>query len=77
MMKLFKFSIIFILLPICYDCFAQTYDSTVSTISQLPDKYYSNIDHKLTSINDKLTKKSLKYLAKFQQHEKKITGKIR
>ncbi len=48
----------------------------LTSIFYFKNKYYSNIDHKLTSINDKLTKKSLKYLAKFQQHEKKLQEKL-
>jgi hypothetical protein len=45
-------------------------------IQQLPNKYYSKVDKKINSVNAQLTKKSLKYLRKFQNQQKKITEKL-
>ncbi|MEO6672000.1 MAG: hypothetical protein ABIN93_01105, partial [Ginsengibacter sp.] len=52
--------------------YAQKIDSIATDIQNIPGRYYSKVDQKLTSINDRLTKKSLKYLAKFQKHEKRL-----
>jgi hypothetical protein len=56
--------------------YSQVPDSTLKNFPQLPDKYYSKVDKKISSVNDQLTKKSLKYLAKFQRQEKKIQQKL-
>jgi phage-related protein len=45
-------------------------------IQQLPNKYYSKVQKKINSVNAQLTKKSLKYLRKFQNQQKKITEKL-
>lgn len=47
-------------------------DSSLTALQDLPSKYYSKVDKKLSSVNDQLTKKSLKYLAKFQRQERKL-----
>jgi hypothetical protein len=56
--------------------YSQISDSSLKISPQLPDKYYSKVDKKISSVNDQLTKKSLKYLAKFQRQEKKLQQKI-
>jgi hypothetical protein len=59
-------------------CTAQSIDS-ISDLKEtlkLPAKYYSKVDKKLSSINNQLTKKSLKYLAKFQRQEQRIQQKL-
>ena len=56
---------------------AQPADSVVNGIRNLPDKYYSKVDKKLNLIGENLSKKSAKYLAKFQKREKKIQEKLR
>jgi cell division protein YceG involved in septum cleavage len=59
-------------------CFAQTIDSVRDdlTIAQLPNKYYTSVGKKINSINEHLTKKSLKYLKRFQRQETKIRQKL-
>ena len=42
----------------------------------LSKKYYSKVDKKINTANNQLTKKSLKYLAKFQRQERKLQQKI-
>jgi hypothetical protein len=56
--------------------YAQISDSSLKTSLQLPDKYYSKVNKKISSVNDQLTKKSLKYLAKFQGQERKLQQKL-
>ena len=59
-------------------CKAQVIDSLagVKIPTQLSDKYYSEVDKKINSVNGQLSKKSLKYLAKFQRQENRIQLKL-
>ena len=41
-----------------------------------PAKFYSRIQKKISSIDGKVTKKSLKYLAKFKRQEMRIEKKL-
>lgn len=75
-MKLFKALLSILLCALTYTSYAQQIDSAVNQIQHFPDNYYSKVDEKLNSINARLTKKSLKYLAKFQRHEKKLQQKL-
>lgn len=70
--------ILFTLFIACKPCIAQTIDSVRDdlTIPQLPNKYYTSVGKKINSINQHLTKKSLKYLRKFQRQETKIRQKL-
>ena len=43
----------------------------------MPSKFYSKVDKKISSIDDHLTKKSVKYLAKFQRQERKLQEKLK
>ncbi len=56
--------------------YSQIPDSSSNISSQLPGKYYSKVDKKISSVNEQLTKKSLKYLAKFQRQEERLMQKI-
>jgi hypothetical protein len=51
-------------------------DYSFKVSPQISDKYYSKVNKKISSVNDQLTKKSLKYLAKFQRQERKLQQKI-
>ena len=55
---------------------ARSSDSSISEIQDLPSKYYSKVDKKLSLVNDQLTKKSIKYLAKFQRQEQKLQRRL-
>ncbi|MGH2563509.1 MAG: hypothetical protein ACRDE5_03285, partial [Ginsengibacter sp.] len=55
---------------------AQAPDSSIAALQGLPSKYYSKVDKKISSVNDQLTKKSLKYLAKFQRQEQKLQRRL-
>lgn len=56
--------------------YSQIADSSLKISPQLPGKYYLNVDKKISTVNDQLAKKSVKYLAKFQRQERKIQQKI-
>lgn len=56
--------------------YSQIHDSSLNIAQQLPANYYSKVDKKLSSINDQVTRKSLKYLAKFQRQERKLQEKL-
>jgi phage-related protein len=70
--------ILFTLFIASKPCIAQTIDSVRDdlTIPQLPNKYYTSVGKKINSINQHLTKKSLKYLKRFQRQETKIRQKL-
>ncbi len=55
---------------------AQSIDSSINLSTQLPEKYYAKVDKKLSSVNEQLSKKSVKYLAKFQRQEEKLQKKL-
>lgn len=59
-------------------CTGQSIDSleTSNAIHELPKKYYFKVNRKINSVNAHLTKKSLKYLAKFQKQERRIQQKL-
>jgi hypothetical protein len=67
--------VIFITLSSVYS-YSQVPDSSLNESLQLPEKYYSKVNNKINAVNDKLIKKSLKYLAKFQRQERKIQEKM-
>jgi len=54
--------------------YSQKADSSLKTLQQLPDKYYSKVDNKLSSIDNQLTKKTTKYIQKLERQERKIQG---
>ena len=51
-------------------------DNSLSDLQSLPSKYYSKVDKRITSVNNQVTKKSLKYLARFQRQERRIQQKL-
>ncbi len=55
---------------------AQSLDTLSSNVQNIPDKYYSVIGKKYSSIEESLTKKSVKYLQKLQRQERKMNEKI-
>jgi hypothetical protein len=68
--------ILLILFIIVYNrCLAQE-DTLNNNLQKLPGNFYSKIDKKISSVNDQLTKKSLKYLVKFQRQERKLQQKF-
>ena len=75
-MGLLRLFITNILLALSSFCYSQQIDSTKKNVEDIPDKYYSKVDSKLSIINNKLTKKSVKYLTKFQRHEKRLQEKL-
>ena len=77
-MRKFACQLVIILFFACNQCSAQVIDSMGASeaIQQLPNTYYSKVDKKINSVNAHLTKKSLKYLRKFQNQQKKITEKL-
>lgn len=61
---------------ICISAYSQNVDSSIQKIKDLPDKYYSKINSKLTSLDDQLSKKTEKYLLKLQRQEQKLQAKL-
>lgn len=57
-------------------CGAQSTDSLASPAKDIPSKYYAKVDKKINSVDEQLTKKSIKYLAKFQRQEAKLQRKM-
>ncbi len=55
---------------------AQQADSLISPLQNFPASFYLKVDKKISGINDQLSKKSLKYLAKFQRQERKLREKL-
>ncbi len=55
----------------------QDADSVILNVEKLPGKYYSKVNKKISSIDEQLTKKSVKYLAKFQRQERKLQEKLK
>ena len=47
-------------------------NDSIAPIENIPQRYYSKVDKKISSLNEQLSKKSLKYLAKFQRQEIKL-----
>ncbi len=61
-----------------YTCTAHAQQSTglADSLQNIPSKYYRDVEKKLNSVSDRLTKKSLKYLAKFQKQEEKLQARL-
>ncbi|KAA9042051.1 hypothetical protein FW778_08550 [Ginsengibacter hankyongi] len=68
--------ILILLIAINLSSFAQDRDSALQNASQIPAKYYSTVNKKISGINEQLTKKALKYLAKFQRQEQKLQQRL-
>ncbi len=71
---------IFYLLLFClYAIQGKTQDATsvLSNIEGIPEDYYGRVDKKISSIDKQLSKKSAKYLAKFQRRDNKFRKKLR
>ena len=51
-------------------------DSSTQAALQLPKNYYVKVDKKISSVNEQLIKKSVKYLAKFQRQEAKLQKRL-
>ncbi len=75
-MKNIHFYLLLILCLIATHSKAQDADSVVQNVQKLPGKYYSKVDKKISSVDEQLTKKSIKYLARFQKQEKKLQKKL-
>lgn len=75
-MKSLRYCLTSMLLVSLLSGYGQQADSSLATLQQLPAKYYTDVNKKLNGIENKLTKKSLKFLAKFQKHEKKLQKKL-
>jgi hypothetical protein len=75
-----------LLICLCDHCFPQQtvpvftsdaqQENFLSGLHDIPSRYYSKVNKKISSVNDQLTKKSLKYLAKFQRQEQKLQQKL-
>ncbi|HEV8083713.1 MAG TPA: hypothetical protein VGP55_10945 [Chitinophagaceae bacterium] len=57
---------------IAFESKGQSSESLIPNAQNISSKYYSTVDKKISSINDRLTKKSIKYLKKLEGEDKKI-----
>lgn len=57
-------------------CYSQQLDSNLVAIVNLPGNYHSKVDKKLSSLDEKLTQKSIKYLKKLEKHETRLLNKL-
>ena len=55
---------------------AQSIDSLALSAKDIPSKYYSKVDKKINFVDEQLTRKSIKYLAKFQKQEARLQRKM-
>ena len=62
----------FIGIIICLHGFSQKADSVINSITELPNKYFAQIDKKISSVDEDLTKQTEKYLKKLQRQEDKL-----
>ncbi len=76
-MNLIRFFLLIFLISSVLTSITQSPDSLLNLSRQLPEKFYSKVDKKISNVNDQLSKKSVKYLAKFQKQEKKLQEKIK
>jgi hypothetical protein len=74
--KLTAYCIIIVLCASGY-CYGQKADSTLTNIEGLPNKYFSKVNKKMSSIDRMLTKKTSKYLSKSERLEKKMLRKLK
>ena len=57
-------------------CSGQSTDSLATGIQNIPGKYYSKVQKKYSTIDNNLSKKSVKYLKKLQKQEGRINRKL-
>ncbi len=65
-----------LLLCACTNAIKAQQASLADSLQNIPSKYYSDVDKKLQGVSDKLTRKSLKYLARFQKQEENIEARL-
>lgn len=67
----------YIILPVIFACFpnylfSQKIDSTLIKASEFPEKFFTGVNTKITSIDNKLTRQTEKYLQKIQRQEGRV-----
>lgn len=76
MMKNYKYFLLMFFFFTSTHCIAQSVDSLSAEVQNIPDKFYSKVENKYSSIDKNLSKKSIKYLKKLQKQENKISSKL-
>ncbi|MDE3184867.1 MAG: hypothetical protein KGM16_15760 [Bacteroidota bacterium] len=76
MLKIIKYCLIAFIFCANTNCLAQNIDNFEDSARILPGRFYSKIDKKLNAVNDQITKKSLKYLSKFERQEGKLQQRL-
>ena len=74
-MSTIRFILVTLALNLFYPVSAQQ-DSALQTIREFPDKYISTISDKISDVDKKLSKRTLKVLKQFENEEAKILKKI-
>jgi hypothetical protein len=75
-MNIIRFTLLIILIFSCLISVAQSPDSLFNAFLNIHGKYILTVDKKINSINEQIEKKSVRYISKFQRHEKKLLRKI-
>ncbi|MEO8820895.1 MAG: hypothetical protein ABI374_08650 [Ginsengibacter sp.] len=76
MMRNYKYFLLMLVFFISTNCIAQSVDSLSAEVQNIPDKFYSKVEKKYSSIDKNLSKKSIKYLKKLQKQENRINKKL-
>jgi len=76
-MTLLKGFVLLLLYWLPYTCFAQEEQrDKVSTIIDLPSKFFSRLRNKTASLDDQLTRQTEKYLQKMARREERLRKKL-
>ena len=76
LLSFIKYQFIILLLSVTYNCTGQVTDSLSAEAQNIPNKFYSKVEKKYSSIDKNLSKKSVKYLQKLQKQENRINRKL-
>ncbi len=70
-MSLYKQFLLIVLLFLVAECFAQDYSASYP-VQKLPEKYISQVSGKISSVEQKLSRRTMKVLKKFEKEEARL-----
>lgn len=76
LLSFLKYQFIILFLSVTYNSTGQVTDSVINEAKNIPAKFYSKVEKKYTSIDNNLSRKSVKYLKKLQKQENRINKKL-
>jgi hypothetical protein len=74
-MQLIRLLLLVVITSVSQFCAAQT-DSVLQTLNQLPEKYIDQVAAKISIVDKKLSKQTLKALKKFEKQEARLQRKF-